>query len=415
MPPERTQGSRKKTLHHKEGSSSLGAHTHRRTACEDHGHKKCDFDQQYGPSTDAKSSEDKEDKGGRPITVETDWSAVIRTVSRSPTQDNLPPTKASSSSRTKIPAPVHKGKRRPVPLNLADARKYGEIVSSRKNIEVVHNPVPTTPALEGNNSTIVNNNKYNDASSSVYTSDPPTTSTPVISPLHITKRTENIGRKLNVLRAYNDYKESITPNPESALLKTPFRSKSTTVSDMKQKEPEVPDASTMPTTMNSSSSPRHSYSQQGNMRPAIPKSATTNDLKRDASQSEPFTPLTPWLLAGSVHIKKNLFGEHGWLKDTSAAEAKQEPQRKSGIFDGIKKVARDLVSETLVKTRITTHIIHQSASIINPLYVQAADANLMVHFSRLRRQTSRAMAADLAPRTLPPRLRRRAASPSASA
>ncbi|KAK8006185.1 hypothetical protein PG991_012482 [Apiospora marii] len=348
MPPEKSQGSRKKTLHHKEGSSSLGAQAHRRTAGEDHGHNKYDFDQQHGPSKDAKSSKAKEKERERPITVETDWSAIIRTVSRSPTQDNSSPVRASSS-RTRIPAPtVQKDKRRPVPLNLADARKYGEIVSSRNNIEVVHNPVPNTPALEGNNSTIVNNNHnntYNDASSSVYTSDPPTTSTPVISPLHITKRTGNIGRQLNVLRAYNDYKESNTPNPESALLKTPFRSKSTTVSDMRQKEPEVPDTSTMPTTMNSSSSPRHSYSQPGNMRPAIPKSATTNDLKRDASQSEPFTPLTPWLLASSVHIKKNLFGEHGWLKDTSAAEAKPEPQRKSGIFDGIKKVARDLAEK----------------------------------------------------------------------
>ncbi|KAK8077208.1 hypothetical protein PG996_003378 [Apiospora saccharicola] len=341
-PPEKSQGSRKKTLHHKEGSSSLGSHTHRRMPCEDHDYNKYDLDRQYGPSMGVKSTESKEKERERPTTVETDWSAIIRTVSRSPTQDKLSPTKASSS-RTKIPAPVQKDKKRPVPLNLADARKYGEIVSSRKNIEVVHNPVPTTPALEGNNSTIVNNNNYNDASSSVYTSDPPTTSTPVISPLHITKRTANIGRKLNVLRAYNDYKESVTPNPESALLKTPFRSKSATVSDMKQKEPEVTDTSTMPTTMNSS--PRHSYSQQGNMRPGIPKSATTNDLKRDAGQSEPFTPLTPWLLAGSVHIKKNLFGEHGWLKDTSAAEAKPEPQRKSGIFDGIKKVARDLAEK----------------------------------------------------------------------
>ncbi|KAK8039423.1 hypothetical protein PG993_007834 [Apiospora rasikravindrae] len=336
-----------KTLHHKEGSSSLGIHAHRRMPGEDHGHNKYDFDRQYGPGTDGKSSEGKEEKGERPTTVETNWSAIIRTVKRSPSQDKLSPTKASS--RSKIPAPAQKGKRRPMPLNLNDARKYGEIVSHRKNIEVVHNPVPTTPALEGNNSTIVDNN--NDASSSVYTSDPPTTSTPpFISPLHITKRTANIGRKLNVLKAYNDYKESTTPNPESALLKTPFRSKSVTASNMKQKEPEVPDTSTVPTTINSPSSPRHSYSQQGSMRPNIPKSATTNDLKRDDGQPEPFTPLTPWLLASSVHIKKNLFGEHGWLKDTSAAEPKPEPQRKSGIFDGLRKVARDLAEKAEFKT-----------------------------------------------------------------
>ncbi|KAK7948022.1 uncharacterized protein PG986_008908 [Apiospora aurea] len=315
---------------------------------EDRGHNKYDFDLQYGPGTGAKPAEGKEEKRERPTTVETEWSAIIRTVSRSPSQDKLSPTKPSS--RTKVPAPAQKDKRRPIPLNLADARRYGEIVSHRKNIEVVHNPVPTTPApaLEGNNITIVENN--NDGSSSVYTSDPPTTSTPpFISPLHIKKRTANIGRKLNVLKAYNDYKESTTPNPESALLKTPFRSKSATASDMKQKEPEAPDTSTMPTTIDSPSSPRHSYSKQGSMRPSIPKSATTNDLKRDAGQPEPFTPLTPWLLAGSVHIRKNLFGEHGWLKDTSAAEPKPELQRKSGIFDGLKKVARDLAEKAEFK------------------------------------------------------------------
>ncbi|KAK8094750.1 hypothetical protein PG997_001435 [Apiospora hydei] len=362
--PSRSRNNAPKTLHHKEGSSALGIHAQRRMPGEDHGHNKYDFDLQYGPGTGVKSAEGKEEKGERPTTVETDWSAIIRTVSRSPSQDKLSPTKPSS--RSKIPAPAQKDKRRPMPLNLADARRYGEIVSHRKNIEVVHNPVPTTPApaLEGNNSTIVENN--NDGSSSVYTSDPPTTSTPpFISPLHIKKRTANIGRKLNVLKAYNDYMESTTPNPESALLKTPFRSKSATASDMKQKEPEVPGTSTRPTTINSPSSPRHSYSQQGSMRPSIPKSATTNDLKRDAGQPEPFTPLTPWLLAGSVHIKKNLFGEHGWLKDTSAAEPKPEMQRKSGIFDGLKKVARDLVSEAQVKTWTMTSNGHQSPPIFN--------------------------------------------------
>ncbi|KAK8087222.1 hypothetical protein PG994_002196 [Apiospora phragmitis] len=316
---------------------------HRRMPSEDHGHEKYDFDQQYARSTGIKAPGGEGEKGERPITGETDWSTIIRTVSRSRSQDKLYPAK--SSSQTKIPTPAQKDKKRPTPLNLADARKYGEVVNHRKNVEVVHNPVPTTPAFEGNNnSTIVNNNT--DDSPSVYTSDPPTTSAPVISPLHITKRTANIGRKLNVLRAYNDYKESNTPVSESSFLKTPFRSKSATVSDMKQTEPEVPDTSTMPgTNVESSSSSRYSYSLQGNMRPGIPKSATTNDINRDVGPPEPFTPLTPWLLASSIHIKKNLFGEHGWLKDTSAAEEKPEPQRKSGIFDGLKKVARDLAEK----------------------------------------------------------------------
>ncbi|KAK8025431.1 hypothetical protein PG990_003254 [Apiospora arundinis] len=329
-----------KTLHHKEGRSSLGTHTHRRMPGEDRGHNKYDFDLQYGPSTDTKSPEGEGKKGDRPITVETDWSAIIRTVSRSPSQDKLSPTKASSS-KTRIPAPVPKDKKRPMPLNLADAHKYGEVISQRKNIEVVHNPVPTTPAPEANRSTIVDDNNNNDGSSSVYTSDPPTSATPVISPLHIKKRTAEIGRKLNVLKAYHDYKESTTPNPESAILKTPFRSKSATVTDMKQKGPEVPDKSTMATSTNGSSSPRNSH--QG-MRAGIPKSATTNDLKRDA-QPEPFTPLTPWLLAGSVHIKKNLFGEHGWLKDTSAPEVKPESQKNSGFFGNLKKVACDFAEK----------------------------------------------------------------------
>ncbi|KAK8107979.1 uncharacterized protein PG998_009992 [Apiospora kogelbergensis] len=328
-PPPRSRKNAPKTLHHKEGSSSLGSHTHRRIPSENRGHNKYDFDLQYGSSTDAKSPEGEGEKTERPITVATDWSAIIRTVSRSPSQDKLPLTRASSS-RTKIPAPMQKDKKRPVPLNLADARRYGEVVSHRKNIEVVHNPVPATPAIQGNHgTTVVDNNNNFDGSSSVYTSDPPTTSTPAISPLRIKKRTTELGRKLNVLKAYNDYKESTTPNPESALLKTPFRSKSATVNDMKQKGPEILDNdSTMPNTADTPSSPRNSH--QGK-RSGIPKSATTNDLNRDA-QPEPFTPLTPWLLASSVHITKNLFGEHGWLKDTSAPEAKQESQKNSGFL-----------------------------------------------------------------------------------
>ncbi|ORY64213.1 uncharacterized protein BCR38DRAFT_524308 [Pseudomassariella vexata] len=300
---------------------------------------KFDFNVQFGasedPSTASQGKEDqkRQENHGRGHARQeshiTTFSDLIRHGGRSPS-----PKKARSRSPQKAPSKPalppsreSREKRRPTPLDLSDARRYGEMVTQRKQVQAVH--VPMTPAEAELRS--VNE----DGSSSVYTDETPRNprdGTPSISPLHIIKRS-NPGKRVNVLKAYKHWKENNTP--VTATSGGPARS--TSVIDRRDKQVQLPDSVYVPPP-----DTQRSQSFQG-----IPKSATMNDIVAEP-QVTPFTPLTPWIMGDDRHTRKaskTLFGDHGWLHDTAIGGSKTEHQKPTRFIDGIKKYARELAEK----------------------------------------------------------------------
>jgi hypothetical protein len=178
-----------------------------------------------------------------------------------------------------------------------------------------------------------------DGGSSVYTDDTPFDGDPTVSPLGNIKGS-NTSRRVNILGAYNDWKKTSTPLLAPAEIYSPVRSES--LAGHPQEEILLLNAVYVP--------PPTPPTSGGNQNRGLIKSATTNDLRAGplTAQTDPFTPLTPWLKGqGGRNIRKtskNLFGDHGWLQDTATVKKKAEPQKSTGFFHGIKKVAREIVS-----------------------------------------------------------------------
>ncbi|KAI0010618.1 hypothetical protein F4779DRAFT_627060 [Xylariaceae sp. FL0662B] len=244
------------------------------------------------------------------------------------------PSKARSMSRHKSPPKPATGlsteqgdKHRPVPLDLSDARRYGEMVGRHTNIQPVHYPI--TPHD-------VEQRRVNEdgTSSSVYTEATPLVGPPTVSPLHIPG---NRGlKRVNILHLWKDWNDSVTPGGVTA---GPSSSKG----GARRRDP--PEDS--PDMMIASSSDGSPFKRTR----GIPKASTVNDIRETA----PFTPLTPWLMNDDkIRIaSKTLIGDKGWLEDTAAQPLvkKPEPQKSTGFLSSIKKKAREIAEKAELKTK----------------------------------------------------------------
>ncbi|KAI0850053.1 hypothetical protein F5Y00DRAFT_268581 [Daldinia vernicosa] len=198
-------------------------------------------------------------------------------------------------------------KRRPEPLDLKAAHWYGATVARHANIEAVHNPVPSSEKDQNSN----------DDSPSVYGAS---------TPFHYYEEPSGdpykagLGRG-SILKGYSNWMEKQTTEERNY--------PATPVSD-------GPVAQAV--------SRDHSL-EKGSR--GLPKSLTTNDVTNDATKeygAPPFTPLTPWLSNDKVKkVKKNLFGDKGWLEDTAAQKKPERPKTVNArFFDGMKKTARKI-------------------------------------------------------------------------
>ncbi|KAK9778769.1 hypothetical protein SCAR479_04392 [Seiridium cardinale] len=246
-------------------------------------------------------------------------------------------------TRTKSPfvpsSAERKARRRPTPLNLGDARKYGEALSQRKGTQAIHFPLITPAEAQ-------HRQVNDDGTSSVYTDITPSDGAPTVSPLRIKKH-------VNVLQAYNNWKETTPPKVETPAvrLQSPIEFRPGRSKSMNHATGHL---ETLPAT--TYKPPPPSATKQDHKRGLV-KSATAHDLESgqkqpQTAQTDNFTPLTPWLMGGDHKRKasKTLFGDHGWLQDTDEKEKSEPQSQKPGsFFDGIKKKAREFAETTNLK------------------------------------------------------------------
>ncbi|KAI5923813.1 hypothetical protein F4810DRAFT_710238 [Camillea tinctor] len=220
-------------------------------------------------------------------------------------------------------------------------------------------------------------------SSSVYEWDE---DLPTISPLHIPKRGEMM--KVDILQQYNkwwqDSSMAATRRAEFPASPMPLihdqGAKHKTIlhnirsrSEMGRRDVSSGERAGA----SSSNAAPHGIPPQQQRQPlyqggSIPKSATTSDIRDEGdnqfrsdsrpqleSLSEPFTPLTPWLMAGgmsgmagglsSKKKSKVLIGKDGYLEDTAAQAQTQDHKKKGensksigGFFGKCRDIAREL-------------------------------------------------------------------------
>lgn len=224
--------------------------------------------------------------------------------------NNMSSQGSRDMSRHESPPKVEE-KRRPMPLNLDQARAYAQSVSSRVRprpvqVTAARNEAQRVPAL-------------GDGSSSVYTSSVPLPSHELSSD----RLREFEMPETNVLQHYNDWSMNTSAANGRPRSKTATESRGTLA---------MPNAGD-PTRRD----------------PSPAKSVGGKSLSRSVTLHErvasPFTPLTPYLM-GNVRKSKTLFGEKGWLEDTAAkAQDPKKPDRKknAGFLDSVKKTARRIV------------------------------------------------------------------------
>ncbi|KAI2783134.1 hypothetical protein F4815DRAFT_442585 [Daldinia loculata] len=225
-------------------------------------------------------------------------------------RDEEPLQRSRDMSRHKFPpkpavsTPARqKEKRRPEPLDLKEAHRYGATNGRHANIEAVHNPIPSSE---------IDQSSDND-SPSVYGAS---------TPFHLYEEPSGdpykagLGRG-SILKGYSNWMEK-QPTEERNHPVTPISDVPVSQAVSREHSPEK--------------------GSQG-----LPKSLTVNDVTREYG-APPFTPLTPWLTNDKVKkVKKNLFGDKGWLEDTAAQKKPERPKTTNArFFDGMKKTARKI-------------------------------------------------------------------------
>ncbi|KAL7624479.1 hypothetical protein AAE478_006044 [Parahypoxylon ruwenzoriense] len=248
-------------------------------------------------------------------------------------QESLPGAPKSVPHYVSPPEPAASAwveeKRRPEPLDLRNAKRFGKMVGMHTNIQVVH--VPTTPQVAERRYVL------DDGSSSLYTDSARFPDEPYDSPLLIPKKSEL--RAGNILQGYKNWREQNASGGQPAGANGQARSKS--VSETHNHPDDAPSTGEEPF---QGLSPSKSN-------PGLPKSTTLGKIHAEYD-APPFTPLTQWALTGNTRkAQKTLFGEKGWLEDTAAQDMKKpELQKNASFFDSVKKKARKLAEMADFKT-----------------------------------------------------------------
>ncbi|KAI8624588.1 hypothetical protein F5Y19DRAFT_480467 [Xylariaceae sp. FL1651] len=281
----------------------------------------------------------------------------------------------TSAAQPSRPQPTLR--RRPAPLDLTNAIRYGQMERRTGRYEFEHFPIKSSRA------------EYfyaMETSSSVYddnVEDPLS-----ISPLNIPKRNEMCN--VNFLQAYSEWKEASTPissvSQGSIRVEVPTEEEDTFLAKETKEEDrlriaEYPVVQEYPLVQHVRSRSTLGFREDRNCEhsggsepvtggshdmmpskqgPGMKKSATMNDIHaRMELPPSPFTPLTPFLTSdaprGGERVTKKLFGEHGWLENTATSGAKQPKTGKPGGFiDNLKRKAREIADISSFKqTRIT--------------------------------------------------------------
>ncbi|KAI1636772.1 hypothetical protein F4809DRAFT_607694 [Biscogniauxia mediterranea] len=121
---------------------------------------------------------------------------------------------------------------------------------------------------------------------------------------------------------------------------------------------------------------------------SLPKSATMSDVRDEGDNqfrsdsrpqlekiSEPFTPLTPWLMAGGLSGKKKskiLIGKDGYLEDTTAQAQVQDHKKKGesskgiGFFGKCKNIAREFAETSFRPSRTRAGAVKKLVISLDP-------------------------------------------------
>ncbi|KAH6656806.1 hypothetical protein BKA67DRAFT_655115 [Truncatella angustata] len=271
----------------------------------------------------------------------TSFTSFLQHHSRGRAQSESPQKGRIRAKSPFVPSSAErKARRRPTPLNLDDARKYGEEVSHRKGVQAIHFPLITPADAQ-------HRHVNEDGSSSVYTDNSPFNDIPTISPLHINKR-------VNVFQSYNTWRDMTMPNMQTPAtqLQSPAQIRPARSKSVNQATDHL---ETLPAT--TYEPPATPPTTQGKQQRGLVKSATAHDIRGEQQQpstscTDQFSPLTPWLM-GDKHKRKaskTLFGNNGWLDDSGDKKKIEPPSQKPTSFlDGIKKKAREFAETANLK------------------------------------------------------------------
>ncbi|RYP68004.1 hypothetical protein DL771_006927 [Monosporascus sp. 5C6A] len=257
----------------------------------------------------------------------------------------------SSSRKPSLPARSKaSGKTRPPNIDVVAAERYAKHMDRKKDIQWVH--IPRSPEEARLIDAVMG-----DDDSSVYSNDLSTAfpDSAMISPLHIPtiastqrqrdeagmqRQRDEAGMQRerdDILEDYSRWQQSQNgPNGSQAGAGGPARSQSIS-------EPPHPsqqeDAKADP--------PMPDEPQAASETKGIPKAPTVNEIQA-ARETEPYTPLTPWL-EREGHVRKGtktMVGDNGWLENAAIEGQKKPTPKKPGFIDSMKKWGRDFIEKT---------------------------------------------------------------------
>ncbi|RYP28308.1 hypothetical protein DL767_007268 [Monosporascus sp. MG133] len=263
----------------------------------------------------------------------------------------IEPSNASSSQKPSLPTRSKaKGKTRPPNIDVVAAERYAKHMDRKKDIQWEH--IPRSPEEARLFDAVMG-----DDNSSVYSNELSTAfpDSAMISPLHIPtiasmqRQRDDTGMQRerddtgmqrerdDILEDYSRWQQSQNgPNGSQAGAGDPARSQS-------RSEPPHPpqqeDAKADP--------PMPNESQAASETQGIPKAPTINEIQA-VRETEPYTPLTPWLeREGRVRKgTKTIVGDNGWLENAAIEGQKKPTPKKPGFIDSMKKWGRDFIEKT---------------------------------------------------------------------
>ncbi|RYP57856.1 hypothetical protein DL769_009233 [Monosporascus sp. CRB-8-3] len=249
---------------------------------------------------------------------------------------------ASSSQKPSFSArPKARGKRRPPNIDVVAAERYAKLMDRKKEIQWEH--IPRSPEEARLFDAVMG-----DDNSSVYSNDLSTAfpDSAMISPLHIPtiasrqRQRDDAGVQRDrddILEDYSRWQQNQNgPNGSHAGAGGSARSQS-------RSEPPHPpqqgDAKVDP--------PMPNEPQAASETQVIPKAPTVNEIQA-ARETDPYTPLTPWLeQEGRVRKgTKTMVGDNGWLENAAIEGQKKPAPKKPGFIDSMKKWGRDFIEKT---------------------------------------------------------------------
>ncbi|RYP14899.1 hypothetical protein DL765_006041 [Monosporascus sp. GIB2] len=249
---------------------------------------------------------------------------------------------APSSQKPSLPARSNaKGKTRPPNIDVVAAERYAKLMDRKREIQWEH--IPRSPEEARLLSAVMG-----DDNSSVYSSDLSTTfpDSAMISPLHIPtiasmwRQRDDAGMQRerdDILEDYSRWQQSQNgPNGSQAGAGGPARSQS------KFEPPHPPQQENAKADPPMPNEPQEASETQG-----IPKAPAINEIQA-ARETEPYTPLTPWLEREGHARKgtKTMVGDNGWLENAAIEGQKKPTPKKPRFIDSMKKWGRDFIEKT---------------------------------------------------------------------